>query len=881
MAENLGASFSIDIGNLKAGLTEANRLIRQSNSEFLAAAAGMDDWQSSVEGLEAKNQNLNQVIDLQTKKVNALVKQKEDIISTMQQEGKTNDEINFAIDAVNKQIEKESKALIKSKNELSKNEKALNELKSSTDSAGRAANDASGEVEELADSLDEQASSADKASDSTSKAEKALSGLKGIGSVVGGALKAVASAAAGVVTSFFALAEGTREMRTQMAKVETAFTSAGKTAEQAQETYDGLYAVLGDSDRATEASGNLAQLAKDQQDLTDWTTIATGVYASFGDGLPIESLTEAANETAKVGTVTGSLADALNWSSATAEQWSASLSGNAKAQSAFNKAISQGMSVEDAFNEALLACNNEQERGELITSALTATYSDAAAKYRETAADIIAANEAQNRMNKALADLGAIAEPIMTAVKNLGANILFAITPGVELIGEGLTGAFNGAADAGDKLGQGVGSVLDSLIKTITGMLPMVTDMIDSLIPALLSSLLSALPSVLQAGTDILNSLLEGILLALPQLVTTAGMLITQLCATLGTLLPDIVSTIIRVLPLLIDALMAATPQILDAAIILLTALVDAVPVICQNLIGVLPGIAETIINSLVSALPSLMGAAVELLMAIVEAIPQIVDALLSAPALPKIIDTIISAVLGALPQLLNAAIILLLAIVDAIPKMLPTLISYMPRITSVILNAVIGALPQLLSTAGQLFMQIIQAIINFIPKLPGKLKDIINAIVDGLKKGISSIKDVGKNLIEGLWNGINDMTSWIKDKIKGFGSSVVNGLKDFFGIHSPAKLIEDEVGKNLALGVGKGFTDEIGAVNKSIVKSVDGISPKIGVAAAGGTGTAGGGVVINQYNTYSQAHSRYELFKSKQQTAAAVRLALAGSVKA
>ena len=100
--------------------------------------------------------------------------------------------------------------------------------------------------------------------------------------------------------------------------------------------------------------------------------------------------------------------------------------------------------------------------------------------------------------------------------------------------------------------------------------------------------------------------------------------------------------------------------------------------------------------------------------------------------------------------------------------------------------------------------------------------------------------------------------------------------MKSFFGINSPATVIKDEIGKNLALGVGVGFTDEIGKVNKQIIKSVDGLAPAIGISATGGA-TGGGGVVVNQYNTYAQAHTRYELFKSKQQTAAAVRLAMAG----
>lgn len=731
MAENLGASFSIDIGNLKAGLAEANRLIRQSNSEFLTAAAGMDDWTKSSDGLAAKSKNLLTVIDLQSQKVDALVAQKNDLIKTMTAEGKSADEISRAVDGVNKQIERESKALIKLKAELDKNEKAMAELDNTAD--------------DTSDSIDETSGSFEK--------------LSKVGGAVGGVIKGLAGAVAGAVTSFFALAESTRETRTQLSKVETQFETTGKTAEQAMDTYNGLYAVLGDSDRATEASGNLAQLAKSQKDLTDWTTIATGVYATFGDGLPIESLTEASNETAKVGTVTGTLADALNW---------------------------VGVS-EDDFNKKLAACSSEQERAQLITSTLTGLYSDAAKQYTETAADIIAANDAQNQLNQSMAGLGAVAEPVMTTFKLMGADILSSITPSVDLIGQGLTGALSGADGAAEKLGQGIGGVFTSLIESVTSILPTVTSAFSTLIPTLLDSLTAALPAVLDAGVQILNSLLTGILSAAPSLISTAGSLIVQLCSTLSVLLPQIVQTVVDMTPSLLQAIMDALPQIILAISSMVTSIVQQLPFI---------------INSLIAELP-------------------------------KLVEITISTLLGCLPQLLSAAIELFMALVQAIPKIIPQLVAALP--------------------------------------------DILWAIIKGLSTGISQMGTVGKDLVEGLWNGIKDMGSWVLEKVKGFGQSIVDGLKSFFGIHSPSKLLEKEVGKNLALGIGRGFTDKMGAVSKQIVKSTAGLSPEIGMTVGAAGRGSGATVTVNQYNTYASAHTRYELYKSKQQTAAAVRLALAG----
>ncbi|MEN6391080.1 MAG: hypothetical protein ABFD04_11745 [Syntrophomonas sp.] len=191
-----------------------------------------------------------------------------------------------------------------------------------------------------------------------------------------------------IVGGFAAVTEGTRELRMDMGKLEAAFTTAGFTAEQAKDVYFDFYGILGESDTAIEAVNHLAQLTNSQEELADWTTIATGVFATFGDSLPIEGLTEAANETAKVGQVVGPLADALNWA---------------------------GIS-EDAFNKKLAACSSEQERAALITETLTGKYGEVAEKYREVNAEVIKANEANARLKDSFAILGATLEPILTPI---------------------------------------------------------------------------------------------------------------------------------------------------------------------------------------------------------------------------------------------------------------------------------------------------------------------------------------------------------------------------------------------------------------------------------------------------------------------------------
>ena len=259
---------------------------------------------------------------------------------------------------------------------------------------GRIAIDNTNANAAISDTTDRAREGADETSEAFSKigtfAGNIARGIGAVGAVMGGA--------------FIAAVEGTREYRQEMGKLDTAFVTSGHSSETAKNTYSALQAVLGDSGQAVEASNHLALLADNEKDLSTWTDICTGIYATFGASLPIEGLTEAANETAKTGILTGGLTDALNWA---------------------------GISEEE-FQAKLDACTNEQERQKLIMDTLNGTYSKASEQYKETNKDVMAANAANDRLTSTMAKLGEIGEPIMTGIKNAIASMAEKAIPVVE-----------------------------------------------------------------------------------------------------------------------------------------------------------------------------------------------------------------------------------------------------------------------------------------------------------------------------------------------------------------------------------------------------------------------------------------------------------------
>lgn len=566
--------------------------------------------------------------------------------------------------------------------------------------------------------------------DGESNFQKFSKAAGAVGKAVAAGMKVAAGAVVAGATALAGLAESTREYRTEQAKLTTAFVSAGSSAEQAKDTYNDLYRVLGDSGQAVEAANHLAKLTTNEKDLAEWTTACQGIYATFGDSLPIESLTEAANETAKTGEITGALADALNWA---------------------------GVS-EDEFAEQLFWCNSEAEREKLIRTTLTDLYGEAAATYETTAASILTANEAQALLTESMASLGSAAEPIVAIFKQGLATALQDMIPGINLVSEGLQGMFNGTEDGAVKFQEGVGSIITSVLTTITNILP----------------------SLVSVGVGIILALINGIVAALPNLTTTLITLIpvlisgiTQAIIAIAQALPSIMQLIVDVLPVLIESLLGALITLVP---VLITGIIDAVVILCNNfskiinpIIEMTPDLIIAIVDALMDNLPALISGVITLVLALVEATPRIIQGLIDA--IPTVISALIVGLLGAVPQIIVGLIQVVLGVVKALPQILNSL-------NQGIINTFKGVwdgLGKVFSNVGTWFRDkfkggadgiknAFSGIANFFTGIWNSIKKIFsnvgstigNAISNTVKKAINGVLSTAVNIINGFIRAIN-----------------------------------------------------------------------------------------------------------------------------
>lgn len=469
---DIGAKIEIDgEKQYRDSLKAIDSELKAMKSEMDLTAASMDDMSDSQEKNAKQGEALEKIMAKQEDKLKLMNTQYERSVGRL-------GDLGAALDAAKKEFGDNSVEAGKAQDAYNKQLTAAMNLKTQINKTATELQKSKTDFENLSGAADKLGDSLDDVEDASGKIGTSLKDIFA-GNVLANAAAAVAGAVANIAGSFINLDEATEEVRENLSKVDSAFTTSGKSSESARKAYKDFYKILGDSDTAAESTQLLAQLAENEQDVDKWTRTATGVMATFGDSLPINSLIEASNETAKVGTVTGVLADALNW---------------------------VGIS-EDEFNEKLAALGTEQERNALITETLAATYEDAAQAYEENNAGIMTARDLQAQLDESLANLGG-------TIQNVKNGLLADFLPAIVQIIDGFSDFVNGVDGADQALADGIGNMVDTAIEK--------------------------LPEFLEFGAKVIGEIAKGLILHLPDIMAASVKMMWTLITTIVSFYPDV-----------------------------------------------------------------------------------------------------------------------------------------------------------------------------------------------------------------------------------------------------------------------------------------------------------------------------------------------------
>lgn len=408
-----------------------NNSLSGMKSEMAKVSAEFDGQANSAEALRKKQAILQQQYDQQKEKVQALARMLESAKSAY-------DENSDVVLSYQRQLNTATVELIKFDRELKNTDKYLDEAAqsadgtaSSIDEFGKAVKDAGdegskgmGQLKEAFGQLGEAANSGD-----INGVVEALGSMKGV--LVGGAAVAGAKALADGIIN---ITESTKEYRTILGTLDVSSQKAGYTQEQTTEIYKKFQAVLGDTQKAATATANLQALRLSQEKLRTIMEQAIGAWATYGDSIPIDNLSESINETVQVGKVTGVFADVLNWAGTS----------------------------EDEFNERLAACADTTERANLVLTQLSEQGLQATGQaWVENNQDIIAANTAQEAMNESMAQLGEALQPASSFLLEYGAALVDVAADGANALSS-LVEWFDNLFNAQQKATQASFEAIDS-----------------------------------------------------------------------------------------------------------------------------------------------------------------------------------------------------------------------------------------------------------------------------------------------------------------------------------------------------------------------------------------------------------------------------------
>lgn len=700
--------------------------------------------------------------------------------------------------------------IVATENKMKGYEKAAKQTAEQLENLGDGADEAG---DGMVETGNEAKKSAKKVDDFAEAAEDADKSSGNLGATLSGAVKTGLAAVGAVTTAALAgltaAAEGTREYRAEINKLDTAFTTNGHAVEAARGAYSELVGVLGETDQSVEAANHLAALTDTEKELATWTgDILPGVYAKWGASLPLENLTEAANLAAKNGEVSSGLADALDWAGVSSEK----------------------------FAEKLEKCSSEQDRQALITQTLAGLYGETSKAYKETNAEVIRANQANDAWMQSMAGVGGAVEPIITDVKMMGAALLSEAVPGVQSLADAFRGLLSGDAGAAADFGAAFSGLVSGLIEKITG----------------------ALPTIAQTGLSIVTSLATSLIQQAPTLLATGGQLIYQLLSGIAGQLPAMAQGALNAIGGFVQGLQTNLPLVLakgrELLMNLSNGIRESLPGLVSQALDIILNFAQTIYDNA----PSLIQTGFDVLSNLVSGIMSCLPDLISK--VPTIISTFANVINDNFPTILKKGFELLVQIGKGIISAIPTLIANIPKIITAIVDvweafnwlnlgkkaitALKDGVLKMVGAVKNAGKSVMDGAVNAVKNLPSKLlelgKNATGKLGSAFSSGVASVKSaagkimtgvlnyfktmpskllsVGKDLVKGLWNGISDMTGWIVGKIKGFGESVLSGIKKFFGIKSPSKVMAKEVGHWLPAGMAEGVEGNTKAATRSMV---------------------------------------------------------------
>ena len=369
-------------------------------------------------------------------------------------------------------------------------------------------------------------------------------------------------------------------------------------------------------------------------------------------------------------------------------------------------------------------------------------------------------------------------------------------------------------------IGEVVQPISDSMVSTL---LPAAIDAIDQMSNAFQTQ---GVDGLIQAGSQVLVNLLTGIAQELPNVITTALQIIQALVSNLNENMPQI---------------MVAGGQILSSLILGIAQLLPSLGELALTIIW-------TLVSGLIANAPQLMSQANTMFTDFCAQIQARLPELIQRGS--EMISSLLTGLLNNAPQIIQQAEDMLLTWVDTILSMLPDILQSGSDMILNLLNGLVSNAPRILSQAGQMLIDYIATIASNLPAVLQKGIEIIGQLLAGIIRAVPNLiasipgiiadigsafldkdwAEIGWDIISGIGSGIANAAGNLVNAAVSAARDAVNAVKGWLGIASPSKLMRDQVGKYMALGMGVGFEKNIpvGDMNAGLADSIQQMQRKM-----------------------------------------------------
>lgn len=854
MAQNepITTKFKVDISDLKKGISEANQSIKLANAQFKAASAGMEDWQKTTQGVEAKLSQLNSVLGAQKSKLANYQKQLQQLEQAQQENGKRAEELKAKYQEEVRQFGENSKKAQELKTALNgvekeqlANEKAADRMRVTMLNQQAAVSRTEREIKDYESSL-----------------KKIKSGLKGLDDAIGLVAGAfVGVLAEGIKTVLNSLKDFTLEGDEAMSKFQASTGVSEKAMGQFKKEILSLY-KSGAGESITDVAEAMAEVKRqlketDPSKLKELTDKAISLRDTFGF-----DISESVRTVNQMMTQFGiNSTEAFNLLVQGAQ---AGLDKNGNLLDVINefgpKFGQMGLSATDMFNMLKKGADAGvfdidklgDAMNEFSINVKDGTANDA---FKALGLDVEKTTKAFGKGGKSAKDAFAKVMTGLSEVKDpikqnkLGVQLFGSMwedTGGKAILAmKDTEGAidktknsmedlqnkrFDNIRNEFTKIGRSIQidvlyPIAQKLLPGIKNFVDYCTKNLDTLIPVItgVGTALGAIFIVNRIATFVSNlQMLVGIIkgweLATKAQAVAQGILNAVLNANPLVLIITAIAAVVAAIVTLIATNEKFRNKVLE---------------VFNAAKAVIGGFVNTVVQFFTTTLPNGFKNAVN---AVVNFGKNVISGIATLPAkFLKLVTSIIKGVTkwgtqlvskggsvakGFLKAVIKAITFLPTQYYNIITKVLPKVVSWGAKLVSKGVTAAKNFLSRVVSGVKSLPSKIYGAISgaisrvatwgsNLVSKGKAAAKNFATAVINGIKSIPGKVTSIGKNIVQGIWSGISGAAGWLADKVKSFASGIVKNIKDKLKIKSPSRVMRDEVGKHIVTGIIAGMTSE------------------------------------------------------------------------